>query len=111
MNYLDRLFIMSASSVNDIVTGTPTGDVQNSTNSVVSKIDNLGNGGVMIATRVGMFIAVICMIGCGIGLIISNSQKREEAKEKLIWGLIGSIVVFAATGIINLVQSAANGLF
>lgn len=120
MNAIDNLIIKSMVMVADGGVDTNPNSVSNivngsrpasGTDTVNDKINALGSGAISIATRAGMFIAIVAMIGCGIGLIISNAQKREEAKEKLIWGLIGAGIVFAATGIINLVQSATQNMF
>lgn len=100
---------------------TATGTVNNIINEAVSsssekadeinaKVGILGGSAISVITRIGMFVAVIAMIACGIGLIVSNANQREEMKTRLIWGLIGSAIIFAATAIINLVQATVGGM-
>lgn len=117
---IDRFLINAAAGFSNIqvADNSVTSIIQEATdagadkaNEINAKVDVLGGSAISIVTRVGMLVAVIAMIGCGIGLIVSNSQKREEHKEKFIWGLVGSFIIFAATGIINIVQATANGMF
>jgi len=107
--FIERQLIMVGTSVNEIINNA-TSAGSDKANEINQKVDVLGGSAISVVTRVGMILAVIAMICCGIGLIISNANKREEAKERLIWGLIGSGIIFAATGIINIVQATVNGM-
>lgn len=61
-----------------------------------------------IVQIVGVAVAVIACIVMGIRYILSTTEDRADIKKKLIPFVIGGIIFFGATGILQLISSLAT---
>lgn len=84
-------------------TEPPTATAVTDTMAVEDLMDTIRN----IVFGVCMFIAIILLIWAGVGFMTASGdpEKVTAARGKLIYGLIGVAVAFAAAGLIMLVRN------
>lgn len=56
-------------------------------------------------------LAILALIVCGIGYIVSGRQGAEQSKEMFKRILIGVVIVYAATSIVTFLVSTAQTAF
>ncbi len=81
----------------------PTAKKVTNTTQVQSLMNDIRN----IIFGVCMFIAIVFLIWAGVGFMTASGEpeKIASARSKLMYGLIGVAVAFAAVGLIQLVKS------
>jgi len=57
--------------------------------------------------RIGMVLAVIAIIWYGIQVMTAggNAEKYRDAKQSVIWAVIGTAIIFGAGALINTIES------
>ncbi len=60
---------------------------------------------------VGVFIAAIACVVMGIRYVLSSVEDRAEIKKKLIPYVIGAVIFFGATGILQLIAQVSGEWF
>ena len=80
-------------------------------NSLEGQVDQFGGGTYNLFYKFSIYAAVIALMGAGIYLLFSNSGNRSEAKGKLLWSVLGVVLIFSAVGIVAALQTVGNGLF
>lgn len=73
------------------------------------KIDQVGGGVYHIMFKVGVFAMLIGLMFVGIKLAFANMNERDEAKKRIIWIVVGCILVFGGAGLIVMIADFASG--
>ena len=91
----------------DITPGEVTGA---SATAKVTGIDTLGNNIVKILQTAGVVLSVVILIVLGIKYMLGSAEEKAEYKKTMIPYVVGAVLLFAATTIVNVVYQLANGL-
>ncbi len=80
-------------------------------NSTVNtdKVVNLGATIVTIMQTVGIVVAVVVLLVLGIKYMMGSAEEKAEYKKTMIPYLVGAVLIFASTTIVNVVYNIANG--
>lgn len=96
-----------ASDVGNFINGltgtTPEGDVS-------SKIEGASGQILTTVQLVGAAVAVIMLMVVAIKYFSAAPGEKAELKKKLVVYVVGAVILFAATGIIQIVKSFGTGL-
>ena len=79
-------------------------------NADTSKIVSLGATIVTIMQTVGIVVAVVVLLVLGIKYMMGSAEEKAEYKKTMIPYVVGAILIFASTTIVNVVYQLANGL-
>ncbi|MCI8470625.1 MAG: hypothetical protein HFJ35_03945 [Clostridia bacterium] len=71
----------------------------------VTGISGLGNSIVKVLTTVGIVASVIVLVVLGIKYMMGSAEEKAEYKKTLMPYIIGAGLVFAASGIANIVYT------
>ena len=82
---------------------------QGNSNADTSKVVNLGATIVTIMQTVGIVVAVVVLLILGIKYMMGSAEEKAEYKKTMIPYLVGAILIFASTTIVNVVYNIANG--
>ena len=72
------------------------------------EVVNLGATIVTIMQTVGIVVAVVILLILGIKYMIGSAEEKAEYKKTMIPYLVGAILIFASTTIVNVVYNMAN---
>ena len=78
-------------------------------NADTSKVVSLGATIVTIMQKVGIVVAVVVLLVLGIKYMMGSAEEKAEYKKTMIPYIVGAILIFAATTIVNVVYNIANG--
>lgn len=76
----------------------------------IDTLKNAGNDIVKVITTVGIVISVVALIVLGIKYMMGSVEERADYKKTLIPYLIGSILIFGASTIAQIIYNVANNL-
>ena len=79
-------------------------------NADTDKIVNLGATIVTIMQTVGIVVAVVILLILGIKYMMGSAEEKAEYKKTMVPYVVGAILIFASTTIVNVVYQLANGL-
>lgn len=82
---------------------------QGNSSADATKVVNLGATIVTIMQTVGIVVAVVVLLILGIKYMMGSAEEKAEYKKTMIPYLVGSILIFASTTIVNVVYNVANG--
>ena len=82
---------------------------QGNANASVNGVTNLGATIVTIMQTVGIVVAVVILLVLGIKYMIGSAEEKAEYKKTMIPYIVGAILIFASTTIVNVVWQIANG--
>ena len=74
------------------------------------KIQELGASIVTIMQTVGIVVAVVILLVLGIKYMMGSAEEKAEYKKTMIPYVVGAILIFASTTIVNIVYQLANSL-
>lgn len=74
------------------------------------KVISLGQTIVTIMQTVGIVVAVVVLLVLGIKYMMGSAEEKAEYKKTMIPYVVGAVLIFAATTIVNVVYQLANGL-
>lgn len=74
------------------------------------KIIGLGQSIVTIMQTIGIVVAVVVLLVLGIKYMMGSAEEKAEYKKTMIPYIVGAILIFASTTIVNVVYQLANGL-
>ena len=74
------------------------------------KIQGLGASIVTIMQTVGIVVAVVILLVLGIKYMMGSAEEKAEYKKTMMPYIVGAILIFASTTIVNIVYQLANGL-
>lgn len=89
--------------IDDIAKGKP-GGIQD------QKILDLGKSIVTIMQTVGIVVAVVVLLVLGIKYMMGSAEEKAEYKKTMIPYVVGAVLIFASTTIVNIVYQLANSL-
>ena len=78
-------------------------------NADVSNVIKLGATIVTIMQTVGIVVAVVILLVLGVKYMIGSAEEKAEYKKTMIPYIVGAILIFASTTIVNVVWQIANG--
>lgn len=76
----------------------------------VGKVTSLGATIVTIMQTVGIVVAVVILLVLGIKYMMGSAEEKAEYKKTMIPYIVGAVLIFASTTIVNIVWQIANGL-
>lgn len=86
--------------IDQIASGNP--------NANAEKVVALGATIVTIMQTVGIVVAVVILLVIGIKYMIGSAEEKAEYKKTMIPYIVGAILIFASTTIVNVVYNLAN---
>ena len=100
-------------AVSNVVLAVPdlSGDIKdmaNGSGNKPTKVLDLGKTIVSIMQTVGIVVAVVVLLILGIKYMIGSAEEKAEYKKTMIPYLVGAILIFASTTIVNVVYNIAN---
>ncbi len=90
--------------VNATVAGVNVGNGANST------VVNAGKNILGIAQIIGVGVASIMLIALAIKYIVSSPSDKAEIKKHAVVYIVGAIFIYAAAGILKIIQVFAEGM-
>ncbi len=81
---------------------------QGNANANADKVVSLGATIVTIMQTVGVVVAVVILLILGIKYMIGSAEEKAEYKKTMIPYIVGAILIFASTTIVNVVYNVAN---
>lgn len=72
---------------------------------------DIGGGSVNVLSTAGIFIAIVAIIIAGIGLMLSNSNTRDESKKKIISAFGGVLIIGGAVALVTLLFNLGGSFF
>ena len=82
---------------------------QGNSSADTTKVVNLGATIVTIMQTVGIVVAVVVLLVLGIKYMMGSAEEKAEYKKTMIPYIVGAILIFASTTIVNVVYNIANG--
>lgn len=111
MNLFDRMFISMALTVSDVIeSGQSAMSDGGAFAEQTGKIDQIGGGLYHVFFKGAIYIGLLCVIGAGVKLMISNANTRDEAKRSLFWTGLGMVIVAGAVIFVTLLADIGTGL-
>ena len=98
--------VFAAQDLSDKITSIAEGNSSADT----SKVIDLGKTIVTIMQTVGIVVAVVVLLILGIKYLMGSAEEKAEYKKTMIPYVVGAVLIFAATTIVNVVYQLANGL-
>lgn len=83
-------------------------DMANGSGNQPKEVLNLGKTIVSIMQTVGIVVAVVVLLILGIKYMMGSAEEKAEYKKTMIPYLVGAILIFASTTIVNVVYNIAN---
>ena len=83
---------------------------QGNANANTDKVVSLGATIVTIMQTVGIVVAIVILLVLGIKYMVGSAEEKAEYKKTMIPYIVGAILIFASTTIVNVVYQIANGL-
>jgi len=74
------------------------------------KIIELGQAIVTIMQTIGIVVAVVVLLVLGIKYMMGSAEEKAEYKKTMIPYVVGAVLIFASTTIVNIVYQLANSL-
>ena len=107
------VIMMALMAVSNVVLAAPdlSGDIKDMANGSGNKpqeVLNLGKTIVTIMQTVGIVVAVVVLLILGIKYMLGSAEEKAEYKKTMIPYLVGAILIFASTTIVNVVYNIAN---
>ena len=105
--------LMALTTVSTVVLAAPDmsqtiKDMANGTGNQPTEVVNLGKTIVTIMQTVGIVVAVVVLLILGVKYMIGSAEEKAEYKKTMIPYLVGAILIFASTTIVNVVYNIAN---
>lgn len=83
-------------------------DMANGSGNQPKEVLNLGKTIVSIMQTVCIVVAVVVLLVLGIKYMMGSAEEKAEYKKTMIPYLVGAILIFASTTIVNVVYNIAN---
>lgn len=81
-----------------------------SSSAATGKVEELGGKVVSILQVIGIVVAIVVLLILGIKYMMGSAEEKAEYKKTMIPYVIGAILLFAATTIVNMVYNVAQSL-
>lgn len=105
------ILVILSISVSSFASLTP--DKLNPGNKFVNgqtEITELGQSIVGVVQTVGVVVAVIILLVLGIKYMMGSAEEKADYKKSMIPYLVGAVLIFASTTIVNIVYQMALGI-
>lgn len=107
------VIMMALVSVSNIafatnMSGAITKIGQGNASASAEQVVDFGATIVTIMQTVGIVVAVVVLLVIGIKYMIGSAEEKAEYKKTMIPYIVGAILLFAATTIVNVVYNLAN---
>ena len=107
------VIMMALMAVSNVVLAAPNlsadiKDMANGSGNKPQEVLNLGKTIVTIMQTVGIVVAVVVLLILGIKYMMGSAEEKAEYKKTMIPYLVGAILIFASTTIVNVVYNIAN---
>ena len=107
------VIMMAIMAVSNVVLAAPdlSSDIKNMANGTGNKpqeVLDLGKTIVTIMQTVGIVVAVVVLLILGIKYMMGSAEEKAEYKKTMIPYLVGAVLIFASTTIVNVVYNIAN---
>ena len=107
------VIMMALVSVSNIafatnMSGAITKIGQGNASASAEQVVDFGKTIVTIMQTVGIVVAVVVLLVIGIKYMIGSAEEKAEYKKTMIPYIVGAILLFAATTIVNVVYNLAN---
>lgn len=108
--------IMLVASISSVALADTVTDVLNNmvntdtSSNTTDGLTSLGGNIVAIVQVVGIVIAVIVILVIGIKYLVASPEGKAEYKKTMIPYLVGAVLIFAGTTIVNVVYQVVTGL-
>ncbi len=110
--------IMLVASLSSIAYASTTGDTlnkmldaqKNGSANGTNEITTLGGRVVGIVQVVGVIIAVIILLVIGIKYMLGSAEEKAEYKKTMMPYLVGALLIFAGSTIVNAIYNIMTGL-
>ena len=79
-------------------------------NPGLKEVFNFGRTIVTILQAVGIVVAVVVILVIGIKYIMGSAEEKAEYKKTMIPYLVGAVLIFGATTIVNVVYNLSNSV-
>ena len=76
----------------------------------VAEIKTLGQNIVAVVQTVGVVVSVVILLVLGVKYMMGSAEEKADYKKSMIPYLVGAILIFASTTIVNIVYNLASGL-
>lgn len=76
----------------------------------VSEITQLGKSIVAVVQTVGVVVAVVILLVLGVKYMMGSAEEKADYKKSMIPYIVGAVLIFAATTIVNIIYNLAIGL-
>lgn len=83
---------------------------EGNSNANADKVVGLGATIVTIMQTIGIVVAVVILLVLGIKYMMGSAEEKAEYKKTMIPYLVGAILIFASTTIVNVVYNIANSM-
>lgn len=104
------VFAATASSNPEDVLSAMQNAAQNGSANGTEEITTLGGRIVSIVQVVGVVIAVVIILVIGIKYMIGSAEEKAEYKKTMMPYIVGAILIFAGSTIVNVVYNLVTGL-
>ena len=111
------LVTMLLASIGSVVFADTAQSVLNSMNQAqnnsvngTNEITTLGGRIVGIVQVVGVIVAVVIILVIGIKYMLGSAEEKAEYKKTMIPYLVGAVLIFAGSTIVNAVYNVITGL-
>ena len=108
------LVIMTIASLSSValasggVSATLSGLTGKDSNVETTGLVNFGNAIVAIVQTIGVVVAVVVLLVLGIKYMMGSAEEKAEYKKTMVPYVVGALLIFAATTIVNVVYQLAN---
>lgn len=107
------VIMMALTAVSNVVLATNIPDAikqigQGNDKANAGKVVQLGATIVTIMQTVGIVVAVVILLILGIKYMMGSAEEKAEYKKTMIPYLVGAVLIFASTTIVNVVYNMAN---
>ncbi len=76
----------------------------------VDEIKTLGKNIVAVVQTVGVVVSVVILLVLGVKYMMGSAEEKADYKKSMIPYLVGAVLIFASTTIVNIVYNLASGL-
>ena len=99
-------------SVSSFATSLKPSDLYPGVGPIVgqTQIADFGRNIVGLVQTVGVVVAVIILLVLGIKYMMGSAEEKADYKKSMIPYIVGAILIFASTTIVNIVYNLAIGL-
>ena len=85
-------------------------NLKGTTSNAQTDVMNIGNQIIGIITTVGVVVAVVILLVLGIKYMMGSAEEKAEYKKIMIPYLVGALLIFAATTIVNVVYNVFSNI-